>query len=114
MKIFLEREMLNTYNEKDLVKTIGYKLLHKIYGSTITAIANLILLVNIGPRVKLHLQLLSSLVLWSYRKKITYATYYKRGSLRQQRTENQAFILLHLQADQFRKSFTPHAVSLNN
>ena len=114
MKIFLEREMLNTYNEKYLVKTIGYKLLYKIYGSTITAIANLILLVNIGPRVKLHLQLLSSLVLWSYRKKITYATYYKRGSLRQQRTENQAFILLHLQADQFRKSFTPHAVSLNN
>ena len=39
--------------------------------------------------------------------------HYKQGGLRQQRTENQAFISLHLQPDQgFRKSFTTHVVSL--
>ena len=40
--------------------------------------------------------------------------YYKHRGLCQQRTEDQAFISLHLQADQFRKSFNTHAVSLNS
>ena len=40
--------------------------------------------------------------------------YYKRGGLRWQRTENQAYISLHLQEDQFRKGFTTHVVSLNS
>ena len=40
--------------------------------------------------------------------------YYKHGDLRRQRTEDQAFISLHLQADQFRKSFNTHVVSLNS
>ena len=39
--------------------------------------------------------------------------YYKHGGLRQ-RTTDQAFISLHLQADQFRKSFNTHVVSLNS
>ena len=36
------------------------------------------------------------------------------GGLRRQRAENQAFISLHLQADQIRKSFNTNVVSLNN
>ena len=40
--------------------------------------------------------------------------HYKQGGLRQQRTEDQAFISLLLQPDQFRKSFTTHVVSLNS
>ena len=79
-----------------------------IYGSTTTAIANLISLANIGPRVKFHFQLPLLLVLWCYRKKITYAMCYERGDLRQQRTEDQASTSLHLQADRFCKSFTTH------
>ena len=54
------------------------------------------------------------MVLWSYQKKITYAMRYKCGGLRQERTEEQAFISRHLQADQFCKSFTTHAHSLNS
>ena len=59
----------------------------------------------------------SPLVLWSCQKKITYAVYYKNGSLRRQKTENQAFISLHLQVDQIRKSlntrsFSVHAASV--
>ena len=83
-----------------------------IYSSTTIAIANLITLGKIS-RVKFHFQLPSWLVLWSYRKKITHAMCYERGSLRQQRTEDQAFISLHLQADQFCKSFTTHIHSFN-
>ena len=52
--MFFKREMLNQNNEKHLVKTIGYKLQHTIYGSTTTVIANLISLANIGSRVKFH------------------------------------------------------------
>ena len=74
--MFFEREMPNPNNEKYLVKTIGYKLQYIIYGSTTTAIANLISLASIGPRVKLHFQLPLLLVLSSYRKKITFAMYY--------------------------------------
>ena len=40
--------------------------------------------------------------------------YYKHEGLRRQRTEDQAFISLPLQKDQFRKSFTNHVVSLNS
>ena len=51
--MFFEREILNPNNEKYLLKTIGYKLYiyYTIYGSTTTAIANLISLTNIGPTV---------------------------------------------------------------
>ena len=112
--MFLEGETLNPNNEKYLFKTIGYKLQYTIYGSTTTAIANLISLANIGPTVKFHFQLPSSLVLSSCQKKITYAVYYKNGGLRRQRTEDQAIISLHLQADQIRKSLNTHVVSLNS
>ena len=112
--MFFEREMLNPNNEKHLVKTIGYKLQYTIYGSTTTAIANLISLANIGTRVKFHFQLPSSLVLRSCQEKITYAMYCKHGGLRRQRTEDQAFISLHLQLDQIRKSFNTNVVSLNS
>ena len=40
--------------------------------------------------------------------------YYKHGGLRWLRTEDQAFISMHLQADQFRKSFNTHVVFLNS
>ena len=40
--------------------------------------------------------------------------YCKHGGLHRQRTEDQAFISLHLQADQFRKSFNTHVVYLNS
>ena len=40
--------------------------------------------------------------------------YYKHGGLRQQRMEDQAFISLHLQADQIRKSFNTNVLFLNN
>ena len=76
-----------------------------VYSSTSTAIAKLISLANIGPRVKSQFQLPSLLVFWSCRK-ITHALY-----LCQQRTKNQACISLHLQADQFCKSFTIHIIS---
>ena len=56
----------------------------------------------------------SSLVLWSCQKKISYAMYCKHGGLRRQRTEDQAFISLHLQLDQIRKSFNTNVVSLNS
>ena len=69
---------------------------------------------NIGPRIKSHIQLLLLLVLWSCRKKINRVLYYNRGGLSRQRTENQACISFHLQADQFRKSFTTHVVSLHS
>ena len=85
-----------------------------IYGSTTTAITNLNSQIDIGPRVKFHFQLASLLVLWSYRKKIAFAMCYERTGLRQQRTEDQAFISLHLQAYQFCKSFTTHVCSLNS
>ena len=62
-EFFFQREMLNPNNEKYLVKIIGYKLWYVIYGSSTTAIVNLILLANIGPRVKFHFQLPSLLVL---------------------------------------------------
>ena len=39
--------------------------------------------------------------------------HYKHGGLRQQRTKYQVFISLHLQADQFRKTFNIHVVPLN-
>ena len=64
----------------------------------------MISLANIRSRVKSHFHLLLLLVLWSYQKKIIYEMYYKHGGLRRQRTGNQAFISLHLQADHFRKS----------
>ena len=111
--MFFERETLNLNNEKYLVKTIGYKLQYTIYGSTTTAIANLISLANIGPRVKFHHQLHSSLVLSSYQKKITNAVYNKNGGLRRQRTEDKAFISLHLKANQIRKGLNTHVVSLS-
>ena len=40
--------------------------------------------------------------------------YYKHEGLHQQRTEDQAFISLHLQVDQFCKSFNTHVVYLNS
>ena len=40
--------------------------------------------------------------------------YYKHGGLRLQRTEDHASTSLHLQADQFRKSFNTHVVYLNS
>ena len=90
--MFFEREMLNPNNEKYLLKTIDVSYIYYvIYGSTTTAIANLISLANIGPRVKLYFQLPSSLVLWSYRKKITYAMCYEWGGLRQQRTRSSLY-----------------------
>ena len=46
--MFFEREMLNTNNEKYLVKAIGYKLQYTIYDSTTTARANLISQATIG------------------------------------------------------------------
>ena len=45
---------------------------------------------------------------------IVYAMYYKHGDLRPQITEDQAFISFYLQADQFRKSFNTHVVSLSS
>ena len=63
MKMLFEIERLNPNNEKYLVKTIGYKPQYIIYGFTTTAIANLISLANIGPRVKFYFQLPSSFVL---------------------------------------------------
>ena len=103
--------MLNPNNEKYLVKTIGYKLWYVIYGSSTTAIAKLTLLANIEPRVKFQFQLPSLLVLWSYRKKITYAMYYTISTeVYVDKKEDQAFISLHLQVDQFRKSFNTHTV----
>ena len=64
--------------------------------------------------VKFHFQLPSSLILWSCQKKINYAMYCKHGGLRRQRTEDQAFVSLHLQADPIRKSFNTNEVSLNS
>ena len=84
-----------------------------IDGSTTTAIANLNSLANIGPRVKFHFQLPSLLVLWSYQQKITYAMCYEHRGLHQQRTEDQAFISLPLQTEQFCKSFTTNIRFLN-
>ena len=40
--------------------------------------------------------------------------YCKDGGLRRQRTEDQAFISLHLQTDQIRKSFNTNVFSLNS
>ena len=40
--------------------------------------------------------------------------YYKLGGLLRQRTEDQAFISLHLQVDQFHKSFTTQVIFLNS
>ena len=40
--------------------------------------------------------------------------YYKHRGLRRKRTKDQAFISLHVQGDQIRKSFTTHVVSLNS
>ena len=40
--------------------------------------------------------------------------YYKHEGLHQQRTEDQAFISLHLQVGQSRKSLNTHVVSLNS
>ena len=102
--------MRNIYLKLQDVSYIYYV----IYGSTTIAIANLNSLANIGPRVKFHFQLPSLFVLWFYRQKITYAMCYERGGLRQQRTEDQAFISMHLQADQFCKSFTTNVPSLNS
>ena len=84
MKMFFEREMLNPNNEKYLLKTIEYKLYiyYIIYGSTTTAIPNLISLATIGPRAKFHFKFSSLLVLWSYEKKITYAMCYDCGDSR--------------------------------
>ena len=45
---------------------------------------------------------------------IVNAMYYKHGDLRPQITEDQAFISFYLQADQFRKSFNTHVVSLSS
>ena len=115
--MFFEREMLNPNNEKYLLKTVGSKLYvyYMIYGSTTTAITNLIpRLANAAPRIKFHFHLPSSLILWSYPKKITYTVSYESRDLRQQRIEDQAFISLHLQADQICKSFTTQARSLNS
>ena len=39
--------------------------------------------------------------------------YYKRGGLRRQKTYDQACISLHLQADQFRKSFITRSFSVH-
>ena len=108
--MFCKGETDNPNNEKCLVKTIRYKLYYVLYGTTTTAIANL---TNIGPRVKSHFQLLLFLVFWSCTKKILHL-FYNRGGLRRQRTEHQTYIPLHLQVDQFCKSFTTHVVSLNN
>ena len=47
---------------KYLVKTMQYKLQYIIYRFTTTAIANLILVANIGPRTKFRFQLPSLLV----------------------------------------------------
>ena len=85
-----------------------------IYSCTTTAIAKLILLANIGPREKFHFQLPSLLILWFYRKKIIYVMSYKCGGLRQQRTEDQAFVSLRLQTDQFCKRFTTQTRSLSS
>ena len=106
--MFFKREMLNQNNEqKYFVKTIGYKLQCVIHGFTTTAIIKLISLNNIGPSVKSHFQLPSSLSIWSYRKElpiqctITAEVYFDK-------TENQVCISLLLEAGQFHKSFTTH------
>ena len=65
-----------------VVKTIEPKLQYEIRGSTTLAIANLIFLANIGPKVKCHFHLPLLLVLRSYQKKKPQAMYYKRGGLR--------------------------------
>ena len=83
--MFFERETLNPNNNKYFLKTIGYnKLKYAIDSSTTIATANLISLDNIGPRVKSHFQLPSSLILWSCRKNISLVKYYNHGGLRQQ------------------------------
>ena len=69
-------EALHSNKEKYFFKTIGYKLKYIIHDSTNTAVANLILLDNIGLRVKCHFKLPLLLVLWPYRKKIAHAMYY--------------------------------------
>ena len=110
--------LFNSNNEKHLLKIIAIGdinyIYYIIYGSTTTAIANLILLANTGPRVKFHFQLPSSLVLWSYQKKITCAMFYECGDLHQQRLEDQTFISLHLQANQLYQSFTTNVRSSNS
>ena len=93
MKIkFFKWKMLNRINKKYLVKTIGSKLQYVNYGPVTNAIANLISLANIWPRVKSHFYLPSSFVLWSYRKKIMHAMCCKYGSLL--RKSNLYFIAL--------------------
>ena len=52
--MFFELEKLNPNNQKQFVKTIEYNLQYVMYVPTTTAIANLISLDNIGPRVKSH------------------------------------------------------------
>ena len=102
--------MRNIYLKPQYISYIYYI----IYGSATTAIANLNSLANIRPRVKFHFQLPLLLVFWSYQQKITYAMCYEHRGLCQQRTEDQAFISLHLQADQFCKSFNTNIRSLNS
>ena len=111
--LFFKQETLNLNNGKYLDKTIWYKLQNVIYGFNTIVIANLISLANIGTRVKSHFQLPLLLVLWSYWKKITHASYCRHRGWCQQRTYNQACISLHFQADQFCKGFTTPIVSLN-
>ena len=112
--MFFEREMRNPNNEKYLLKSIEYKLYilynlwfhHHCYRQPDLA--------NKVPRAKFHFQLPLSLVLWSYRKRISHAMCYEHGGLSQQRTEDQAFISLQLQVDQFCKSFATYIRSLSS
>ena len=71
--MFFELEKLNPNNQKQFVKTIEYNLEYVMYVPTTTAIANLISLDNIGPRVKSHSQLPSLLILWFCWRKISHA-----------------------------------------
>ena len=89
--------MLNQNNKKYFVKTIGYKLHYVINGFTTTAIVKLISLDNIGPSVKSHFQLPSSLSIWSYRKKLP-IQYTITAEVYFDKIENQVCISLLLEA----------------
>ena len=83
-----------------------------IYGSTTTAIANMISLDNMGPRAK------PSCLRYSFsglaKRKLPMQCTMSKEVYIIDKIENQVCILLHLQEGEFSKSYTSHLVSLNS
>ena len=90
--MFFKQEALNPSNKIYFIKTVRYKLYYVIDGFTTIAIANLISLYNIGPRVKSHFQFSLLTILWSCRKKITHVTDYNCRDLSQQNRKLRLYI----------------------